>query len=104
MALVSSFSGSVVIADGVRLWLLGGSYEVMPQIVWMNWRCARASPFASQRASPLQMACIASYPRSDIHRMRRKGSKKSVSGASARSLQGSEAAVELNAAGQHRLR
>jgi hypothetical protein len=25
------------------------SYAAMPKIAWMNWRCATASPFATQR-------------------------------------------------------
>jgi len=32
--------------DGVRV---AGSYAAMPKIVWINWRCAIASPLATQR-------------------------------------------------------
>ena len=34
---------------GVTACVLGGSYAAMPKIVWMTWRCATASPLATQR-------------------------------------------------------
>ena len=43
--------GSVANSEraGITACVLGGSYAAMPKIVWMNWRCATASPLATQR-------------------------------------------------------
>ena len=47
----SSLNGSVANSEraGTAACVLGGSYAAMPKIVWMNWRCATASPLATQR-------------------------------------------------------
>ena len=35
-------------SEGAPACVLGTSYAAMPKIVWMNWRCATASPCATQ--------------------------------------------------------